>query len=70
MKIQFPLAGKCTYAAFPSRQSHTFYPHMCPYLAVLRELDRLLSGCLTPMVRAAHSLGEISHYVDKFAEPW
>jgi hypothetical protein len=47
-----------------------FYPHVCPYLAALRELDRPLSGSLTQMVRAAHSLGEISHYVDKPAEPW
>jgi hypothetical protein len=48
----------------------SFYHYACPYLAVLRELDRLLRGSLSQMVRAAHSLGEISHYVDKLAEPW
>lgn len=43
---------------------------MCPYLAVLLELDRLSSGSLIQMARAAHSLGEISHYVDKLTEAW
>jgi hypothetical protein len=46
-----------------------FLFRVCLYLAVILELDRLSSSSLIQMARAAHSLGEISHYVNEPAEP-